>query len=393
MKILYYDCFAGISGAMNLGAMIDIGVSSVFLSEELKKINQQGYELCVSREQHRGIAGTRVEVVLAGQNRQYGECLNLAEVETIIRRSSLSDRVKSMSLNIFGIIAQAQAQIQGMKLEEVLFREKEFIKSIVEIVGAAICIEYIAADRIISSPVEMGGGFVNCVHGLYPVPAPVTLEIMKGIPMKSGAAAFEMATPVGVAILAALVDEFSQKQSFTVIRTGYGTGNRDAEFPNVLRVCVAETEETSEKQEKTVDAVVIECNIDDMNPERYAFVMERLFEAGADDVYMQNIIMKKSRPAVMLSVLCAPERKDELERIVFTETTTLGTRCRHVKKTVLERRNLTVETPWGAVRVKEAYFQGQKLRAKPEYDDCANIARKHDINIEKVYAFFNKCDF
>jgi len=230
----------------------------------------------------------------------------------------------------------------------------------------------------------MGGGFVNCAHGRFPVPAPATLEIMQGKPMKLGAVPFETATPTGVAILAALADEFTETPSFTIVKTGYGIGHRDTEIPNVLRVCIGETDEST-GTEKTVDAVVMECNIDDMNPERYAFVMERLFEADADDVYLQNIMMKKSRPAVTLSVLCGPEKIKAIEHLLFTETSTLGVRYQHVKKTMLERRAGTVDTPWGAVRIKEAYYQGRKLRTKPEYDDCAAIARENGISIEKVY--------
>ena len=418
MKILYYDCFAGISGDMNLGAMLDLGVCPDYLVGELQKLKLDGYEIRISEQQRKGITGTQVEVILS-HNHSHGhhhhghgpksmfeglkrriipeyykaledegnhshEHRNLNDIEKIICESELSEKVKSLSMDIFRLIAQAEAKIHGKPLDEVHFHEVGAVDSIVDIVGAAICIEKLAPDRIISTPVEMGGGFVNCAHGRFPVPAPATLEIMKGKPMKLGAVPFETATPTGVAILAALANEFTDKTAFTILKTGYGIGSRDTEIPNVLRVCIVETGE-SEKTEKTVDAVVIECNIDDMNPERYAYVMERLFEAGADDVYLQNIIMKKSRPAVMLSALCSPEKIEELERLLFTETSTLGLRYQYVKKTVLDRCAVTVDTQWGPVRVKEAYYKGQKLRAKAEYDDCAAIARKHGVSIENVY--------
>ena len=438
MKILYYDCFAGISGDMNLGAMIDIGVEANFLINELQKLKLEGYEIRVSEQQRKGITGTQVEVILTGSehehhhdhNHDHGhhghshghhhhhhgpssifdglkrriipdyyqaieqehneighhhhEHRNLHDIEKIIRESELSDKVKTMSMDIFRLVAKAEAKIHGKPLEKVHFHEVGAIDSIVDIVGAAICIDCLSPGRIIASPVEMGGGFVNCAHGRFPVPAPATLEIMQGKPMKLGAVPFETATPTGVAILAALVDEFTATPSFTIVKTGYGIGHRDTEIPNVLRVCIGETDEST-GTEKTVDAVVMECNIDDMNPERYAFVMERLFEADADDVYLQNIMMKKSRPAVTLSVLCGPEKIKAIEHLLFTETSTLGVRYQHVKKTMLERRAGTVDTPWGAVRIKEAYYQGRKLRTKPEYDDCAAIARKNGISIEKVY--------
>ncbi|MDR1171039.1 MAG: nickel pincer cofactor biosynthesis protein LarC [Bacteroidales bacterium] len=450
MKILYYDCFAGISGDMNLGALIDLGVDAGYLAGELRKLNLEGYEIRVSGQQRKGITGTQVDVILTGNGHEHGhdhdhshgdgdhghshghhhhhgppsifEGLkrrilpeyyrelehehehkhehsghrNLGDIGKIILESDLSDRVKTMSMDIFRIVARAEAKIHGKPLEEVHFHEVGAVDSIVDIVGAAICIDYLAPDRIIASPVEMGGGFVNCAHGVFPVPAPATLEIMKGNPMKLGAVPFETATPTGVAILAALVDEFTETPAFTIVKTGYGIGHRDTEIPNVLRVCIGETGEAhpdnrvGQATGKTVDAVVMECNIDDMNPERYAYVMERLFEAGADDVYLQNIMMKKSRPAVMLSVLCDPGKIPAVEHLLFTETSTLGVRCKCVRKTMLDRRTATIDTPWGPVRIKEAYYQGKKLKTKPEYDDCAAIARKHGISIEKAYLYINR---
>jgi uncharacterized protein (TIGR00299 family) protein len=449
MKILYYDCFAGISGDMNLAAMIDLGVDVGYLTGELQKLKLEGYEIRVSEQQRKGITGTQVDVLLTGNehehdhhhdhvhshgNEQHGHShghhhgpssifeglkrriipeyykelesehkhghdeggylhlhhhehhghRNLGDIGKIICESDLGDNVKKMSMDIFRMVAQAEAKIHGKPLEEVHFHEVGAVDSIVDIVGAAICIDYLAPDRIIASPVEMGGGFVNCAHGTFPVPAPATLEIMKGKPMKLGAVPFETATPTGVAILAALADEFTETPAFTIVKTGYGIGHRDTEIPNVLRVCIGETKE-SETAGKTVDAVVMECNIDDMNPERYAYVMEKLFEAGADDVYLQNIMMKKSRPAVMLSVLCDPAKISVVEHLLFTETSTLGVRYQYVRKTMLDRRAATIDTLWGPVRIKEAYYQGEKLRTKPEYDDCAAIAQKHRISIETVY--------
>ena len=416
MKILYYDCFAGISGDMNLGALLDLGVCPEYLKGELKKLNLDGYELRISQQQRKEIAGTRVEVVIQtdhnhihnganGHSHGHGhshsrECHHehrtLKDVEKIIRKSRLSDKVKSMSMDIFRLMAKAESKIHGKPLNEVHFHEVGAVDSIIDIVGAAICIENLAPDRIISSPVEMGGGFVTCAHGQFPVPAPATLEIMKGKPMKFGAVPFETATPTGVAILATLASEFTPMPSFNILKIGYGVGSRDGEIPNVLRVCLAEKDiilqsnlnfqlKTWEMKPETLDMVLVECNIDDMSPERYPYVMERLFEAGADDVYLQNIIMKKSRPAVMLSALCTPDVTDEIERLLFTETTTLGIRYQYLKKAVLDRRIVTVDTQWGPVRVKEAYYQGYKLRAKPEYDDCVDIAHRYGISIKKVY--------
>ncbi len=438
MKVLYYDCFAGISGDMNLGALVDLGVDAEYLTNELQKLNVDGYEIRISEQQRKGITGTQVEVILGEDHNhdhshdhnhndehhghshghhhhigsgsifeglkrriipEYYQALeheheqhthdhqphrNLRDVEKIIRESGLSENVMTMSLKIFRLIAEAEAKIHGKALDEVHFHEVGAVDSIVDIVGAAICIDYLKPGRIIASPVEMGGGFVNCAHGTFPVPAPATLEIMKGKPMKLGAVPFETATPTGVAILAALADEFTETSTFTITKTGYGIGHRDTEIPNVLRVCLGEIGK-QELSGKTTDAVMVECNIDDMNPEQYAYVMERLFEAGADDVFLQSILMKKSRPAVTISTLCSPAKIPAIEHLLFTETSTLGIRHHQVCKNMLDRHIDLIDTPWGQVRIKKAYYQGKILKAKPEYDDCASIARKNNISIEKVY--------
>jgi uncharacterized protein (TIGR00299 family) protein len=403
---------------MNLGAMIDLGVEPGYLLEELKKLNIDGYEIRFSEDQRKGITGTRADVILkedhkhghthilpntgtmhphngpkyifskSGNHHEHHEHRTLYDIEHIINGSGLSGNVRKMSLDIFRLVAQAESKIHGKPVEEVHFHEVGAVDSIVDIVGAAICIDYLKPDRIISSSVEMGGGFVNCAHGTFPVPAPATLEIMKGKPMKLGAVPFETATPTGVAILAALADEFTDKIAFTINRTGYGIGHRDTDIPNVLRVCICETGKTGvEDDAEITDTLVLECNIDDMNPERYSYVMERLFESGADDVFLKTIMMKKSRPAVLLSVLCPPEKISIIENILFTETSTLGIRYSTVKKKMLAREIETIDTPWGKVRVKKAYYKGQAIRRKPEYEDCAAIARNQQISIEKVYDY------
>ncbi|MDR0815239.1 MAG: nickel pincer cofactor biosynthesis protein LarC [Bacteroidales bacterium] len=394
MKILFYDCFAGISGDMNLAALTNIGVPTDYLTKELQKLNIDGYDIQFSEEQRRGITGTQVNVSLTHehhhQHHEHHEHRNLHDIEHIINHSQLSDKVKGMSKDIFRLVAQAEAKIHGKPIDEVHFHEVGAIDSIVDIVGAAICIDYLKPDRIIASPVEMGGGFVHCAHGVFPVPAPATLEIMQGKPMKFGAVPFETATPTGVAILAALADEFTEMPAFTVTKTGYGIGHRDSgEIPNVLRVCLGSTGD-NRSSVTTVDAVMLECNIDDMNPERYPFVMQKLFAAGAADVFLQNIIMKKSRPAVLLSVLCSPEKTTDIEHILFTETTTLGLRSHFVRKKMLDRSIETVDTPWGKIRVKKAFLNGKELKSKAEYDDCEAIARANGIELEQVYQYIKR---
>jgi uncharacterized protein (TIGR00299 family) protein len=263
------------------------------------------------------------------------------------------------------------------------FHEVGAVDSIVDIVGAAICIDFLAPDRILSSPVELGSGMVHCAHGTYPVPAPATAEILSGIPVKTGALPFEATTPTGAAILAATVHEFTSNCRFTLLKTGYGIGMKEADIPNVLRVFLCESEE--QPVAETVPALMVECNIDDMNPELYDYVIDAFFAAGAKDVYINPVIMKKSRPAVKLSVLCNPEDELAVNEVFFRETSTLGVRRTQVEKTMLERRMTVVHTPHGDIRVKSAYYRGKWIKSKPEYDDCLAAAKARKIPITQIY--------
>ena len=240
MKILYYDCFAGISGDMNLGAMLDIGVDKDHLVNELSKLNMNHeFEIKTSKELRKGIEGTKVDVVLKHEHEhehEHHHHRNLKDIENIINSSSVNDNVKALSLSMFKKVAQAEAKVHGKPVYEVHFHEVGAVDSIVDIVGAAICLDYLKADKIICSPVELGAGFVKCAHGIMPVPAPATVEILKGIPVKSGIVPFETTTPTGAAILAVNVHEFSDMKDFIIEKTGYGIGSRDTDIPNVLRV-------------------------------------------------------------------------------------------------------------------------------------------------------------
>jgi uncharacterized protein (TIGR00299 family) protein len=244
MKVLYYDCFSGISGDMNLGAMVDIGVDKDYLIKELSKLNiEDEYEIKINRASRKGIEGTKVDIILhnqhdheEGHHHHHHEHRNLHAIEHIIIDSELSPKVKELSINIFKRVAMAEAKIHGKTIDEVHFHEVGATDSILDIVGAAIAIDYLQVDKVISSSIELGGGFVRCAHGRFPVPAPATLEILKGIPVKTGVVPFETTTPTGAAILAEVVDEFTNLKNFVVEIIGYGVGNRDTEIPNVLRV-------------------------------------------------------------------------------------------------------------------------------------------------------------
>lgn len=395
MKILYYDCFAGISGDMNLGAMIDLGVPPGYLFGELNKLNIGEHEIKIASDKRKGITGTRVEVAVnsddsSGQGQVCAE-RTFKDIVRIIGKSDLSAKVKSVSLDIFTRIAEAEGKIHGCKTGDVHFHEVGAVDSIIDIVGAAVCLDYLQPERIISSPVELGGGFVRCSHGILPVPAPATMEILRGIPVKSGAVPFETTTPTGAAILAATVDDFTGGINFTPQKIGYGIGHRDTDIPNVLRVCLGEIQvqtgsddaDDTEKQQ----AILIECNIDDMNPEMYEDVMEALLAKGAHDVFLTPVIMKKSRPATKISVLCGEGERQAIEEILWLRTSTFGLRFQRVSKSMLHRDFSTLPTKFGNISIKNGYFKGRKIKSKPEYEDCKRLAKEKGVSVKEIYDF------
>lgn len=381
MRILYYDCFAGISGDMNLGALIDLGVDKDYLVGELEKLNIEGFHLDIKEDQRRGITGTKAEVIIENQDNEKHR--HLRHIEELVNGSTLPDRVKINALKIFDLIAVAEAKVHGISKEKVHFHEVGALDSIADIVGAAICLDYLKVDKVVSSSIQLGGGTVKCAHGIMPVPAPATALIVENIPVKTGLVNHEATTPTGAAILAATVDEFTDKIDFPITKTAYGIGNRDSEVPNVLRVYLCEDKDQT-KDVSTEEAVVLESNIDDMNPEHYDFILEQLFNAGASDVWLIPIIMKKSRPAATLSILCKEELVEKMKSIVFTHSSSLGIREYKVKKNMLRREESTVEIEYGEVRVKKSYFNGKLVRSKPEFEDCKKLALENKISIAEI---------
>ncbi len=382
MRILYYDCFAGISGDMNLGALLDLGVDPIYLVSELKKLNIKGFHLEINKDLRRGISGTKATVVVEDPDNEKHR--HLRHVEEIINNSTLSDKVKTTSLKIFSLIAFAEAKVHQIEVERVHFHEVGALDSIADIVGAAICLEYLKVDKVLSAPIQLGGGTVKCAHGIMPVPAPATALIVANIPVKTGLVQHEATTPTGAAILVATVDEFTSEINFPITKTAYGIGQRDvSEVPNVLRVYLSDTE-TAASGLKEESATIVECNIDDMNPERYEFIMEQLFEAGAADAWLTPIVMKKSRPANQLSVLCSPEKINKIKGIIFNHSTSIGLREYTVKKSVLSRVEKSVQTKFGPITVKQSILEGKIVRSKPEYEQCKSIAKQHNISIEEV---------
>lgn len=380
MKVLYYDCFSGISGDMNLGAMIDLGIDASYLRTELEKLNLGGWDLSVEKDQRHGITGTKVTVKQTVHSHHHR---HLSDIEEIIRKSSLKESVKNLSMKIFMKIAEAEAKVHGTSVDKVHFHEVGAIDSIIDIAGAAICYEALGVDEVFVSEVELGSGFVDCDHGRLPVPAPATMEIVKGMPVRTGGVGFEATTPTGAAILSTLVTETETPRAVRIGRTGYGIGQREnRDVPNILRVALGETGEKAKTGHK---ALLIESNIDDMNPEFYDHISESLFNEGASDVYLSQVIMKKGRPGVVLSVICEPGKEDKLKKILFTESTTLGIRSFEFIKDTLEREFSTIDTVYGTVRVKHSFFNGREVSVKPEYEDCRRIASEKGLPVREIY--------
>jgi pyridinium-3,5-bisthiocarboxylic acid mononucleotide nickel chelatase len=392
-EILYYDCFAGISGDMNLAALIDLGVDTKYLLGELKKLEIDEFEVKYQKDIKRGISGTRVDVIIKEHHHEHPHEHNhhnhnsFKEIRNLIGKTKLSEFVKDKSIAIFQKLAEAEGKIHNQPVDEVHFHEVGAIDSIVDIVGAAICIDYLKPSKIIASRIELGSGMVKCAHGLFPVPAPATSELLRGIPVKSGSVPFEATTPTGAAILSVFVDEFIEKHQFTIKTTGYGIGHKDSEIPNVLRAHLCLSEKSNFKTDK---AAIIECNIDDMNPEVYEYLLDKLFREGADDVYITPIIMKKSRPAIMLSVLCGIGLLDKFIEIILRETSSIGLRTYEVTKQMLEREIIEINSSLGKVKVKKSWSGTNIVKFKPEYDDCSRIAKELNLPLIQVITTIQK---
>lgn len=367
---------------MNLGALVDLGVPAEYLEQELGLLNIEGFSLEVKADMRKGISGTKVSVVI--ENPENEKHRHLRHIEELISKSTLSNPVKEKALDIFMKVAEAEAKVHNIDIQKVHFHEVGALDSIADIVGAAICQEYLEVDEIYASPVQLGGGLVECAHGTMPVPAPATAEIVAKIPVKTGLVEYEATTPTGAAILAATVDRFVSQMELVVLKTGYGIGQRDGVIPNVLRVYLAEDSTKRTEEVEEVEAVMLECNIDDMNPEWYSHVTELLFDAGAADLFMTSVMMKKSRPGHMLSVLCSHNAADRMKEILFRETSSIGLREYTVKKSMLRREMVKVNTKYGEVEVKRSYYGGRVVNEKPEFEQCRRLAGEHGVTLEEI---------
>jgi len=378
MTSLYYDCFAGISGDMNLGALLDLGVEEAVLRKRLDRLAVEGFELHITPDRRGGIAGTRVEVAVAADNE--GPARSPAAVQELIGRSGLGRRVETFSLRVFERLAAAEAKVHGIPVEAVHFHEVGAVDALVDVVGAAICLEQLGWPSVIGSVVELGSGVVDCAHGHLPVPAPATLELLQGVPTHRGGVPFEATTPTGAAILTTVAERFEVQGDMISQRVGYGVGRRDGPLPNVLRLVV-----TAPGPARREELSLLECNIDDMSPEFYPHLVDRLLTKGAKDAWIAPLVMKKGRPGILVSILCEDRYEPTLTRLLFAETPTLGVRRGSVSRTALERTVRHLDTPFGPVPVKVAVRPDGSRQTKPEYEVCRSIALEWDLPLREVY--------
>jgi hypothetical protein len=386
MHIAYIDCFCGISGDMTLGALIDVGVDPRQLAAEVRKLPLPEWNLRVEKVLKRGIASTQATVEVSDEagDAHGGHGRTMAQITELIEQGSLESRVKQMSLAAFARLANAEAKIHGTTPEQIHFHEVGAVDAVVDIVGAVVGFELLGVEQISASPVPLSHGVVSFSHGTYPVPAPATLEIIKGLPTRRLDVEGETVTPTGAAILATLATDFGPMPPMRPERIGYGAGVSDfGDVPNVLRiVCGQVAAEEGVEQ----DAVyLVEANIDDMNPELYDAAMEALFAAGAVDAWLTPIQMKKGRPAITLAALVHPDALDALTRAIFEQTTTFGVRIGEMSRRCLPREHVEVATKYGRIRVKVAKYAGRITTASPEHDDCRKAAKEHGVPTKQVY--------
>jgi pyridinium-3,5-bisthiocarboxylic acid mononucleotide nickel chelatase len=378
MRTLYFDCFAGASGDMILGALVAAGVDPQTLVDQLSLLNVDGFTVTFEKTDRSGISATFARV----ETREEKKHRHLSGIEKIISGSQLSDGIKQRALKIFSRLGEAEARVHNQPLEKVHFHEVGALDAIVDVLGAAICFELLGIERFVCSPLHVGSGFVEMEHGRFPVPPPAVTELLKDAPLYTTDVKGELVTPTGAAIITTVCSEFGPMPQMILEHTGYGAGSRTYDrFPNVLRVLIGDDQQQAAAEERLW---MIETNVDDMSPQIFAYVMDRAFDLGALDCYFTPVHMKKNRPAVLLSVLCHIAEREQLTRMLFAETTTLGVRFFPVERRALERKIVRVETQYGAIDVKVARLNGSVINEMPEFEQCREAARQANVPLRVV---------
>ncbi len=379
MNVAYFDCFAGASGDMILGALLDAGLELDKLREALVGLPLRDWELRARRVMRGGLAATHVEVIAQDDmpTRRYMDLVGL------LNASELGSEVKESGKRILRRIAEVESRLHHQSLEEVHLHELGGVDTLVDVIGAVAGLELLNIGAIYVSALPMGSGAVNTRHGMLPLPAPAVVELVRGAPIRAVDIQAELVTPTGAAILTTLAHSYATFPPMTLTDVGYGAGTRELPIPNVLRILIGAPEKTDGATYEPL--VMLETNIDDMNPQMYEYVMARLFESGALDVWLTPVQMKKNRAGTLISVLCQPQTEVHITKLLFEETTTLGVRRREVQRAALARETISVTTGFGPVRVKIAWLEGRVLRAKPEYDDCRRLAEEHHVPLIEIY--------
>ena len=378
MKTLYFDCFAGASGDMILGAMVAAGVEPDYLRAQLSLLSVSGFDIHFEKVNRSGLSATYARVETAHEHKHR----HLSDIKQIIEASALSASVKNRAVQIFMRLAEAEARVHNEPVEHVHFHEVGALDAIVDVVGAAICFDALQIERFICSPLHVGSGFVKMAHGQFPVPPPAVTELLKGVPFYATDIKGELLTPTGAAIITTVCSEYGPIPRMTTERNGYGAGTREyQDFPNVLRVLVGQTEDSAPRDERLC---MIETNLDDASPQIIGHVMDRVLELGALDCFFTPVQMKKNRPGVLLSVLCGPGEKETVLKLLFTETTTLGVRSYEVMRRALERSVVRVETPYGPIDVKVAHLDGRVVNEMPEFEQCRQAAANANVPLKVV---------
>jgi uncharacterized protein (TIGR00299 family) protein len=402
VKILYFDCFAGAAGDMILGALLDAGLPIDELKRALGSLAVEGWDVSVDRVVKTGITAAKFRVHehshahATDDGGHHHKHHHLKHIFAAIERSALSETGKAKAIKLFRRLGEAEAAIHGTTIEKVHLHEVGALDSIIDIVGAVFALEWFNADRIVVSPINVGGGVVKSAHGVFPVPAPATVALLKDAPVYSSGIQAELLTPTGALILTEYASAFGPIPPMTIERVGYGAGDRELlETPNVVRVLVGESADVGRAPASAVaipamQVVVLECEIDDMNPQIFGALMDQLYAAGALEVFYSAVQMKKNRPGTLMTIVAKPEQRETMTDIVFRESTTIGVRYQELSRECLDREMVTVATPLGPVRFKVARRRGRVLNAQPEFDDLAKLSQERGIPIKDLQALAHK---
>ena len=379
MKVLYFDLIGGASGDMILGALIDAGVPAEKLTEMLAGLKLDEFELIATPTEKNGFQATKVDIQVGNQPPER----HLKDILEVIRNSSLPTSIQNRAIRIFQKIASVEAGIHNKSVDQIHLHELGGTDTIVDVTGALLALDFLGVSHIYASPIPLGSGFIKGAHGQIPLPAPATMGLLEGLPVRSTEIKAELITPTGAALLAELVKDFSPPPEMKVEAVGYGAGTRDLPIPNLLRVMIGETTETGNQSREQL--ILLESNLDDLNPEIYPYVMESLFNAGALDVCLVPVQMKKNRPGTQIQVLVEVHKAEDMREILFQETSTLGIRQTQVDRYSLTRNIQEISTSFGIVRIKVAGEGTKFQKASPEYEDCQKLARENDIPLQQVY--------